>query len=55
MFMDIEVVFLPPHCDGSIFPEALVIETVDLCDLAGLVIASDEGYAVRVANLGTKM
>lgn len=52
--MDNMVVILPPYCDRSIFPEALVIETVDLCDLAGLVVASDEGYAIGVADLPKK-
>jgi len=38
--------------DGSIavFAEALVVETVDLGDLAGFVIAAEDGDAVRVPD-----
>ena len=39
-----------PHRDGAVLPQALVVEAVDLRDLAGFVVAADEGDAVGVAD-----
>jgi hypothetical protein len=39
-----------PHVRISIFPEALVVEAVDLRDLAGLVVATEDGDALGVSD-----
>ena len=39
-----------PHVCIAILPEALVVKAVDLSDLSRLVIASEDGNAVFVAN-----
>lgn len=41
-----------PHSHRAIFAQALIIEAVDLGDLAALVIAPDQSDAVWVSNLG---
>lgn len=40
-----------PHGHRAIFAQALVVEAVDLGDLAALVVASDQGDSVRIADL----
>lgn len=40
-----------PHGHRAIFAQALVIEAVDLGDLAALMVASDQGDSVRIADL----
>ena len=40
-----------PDVDRAVFAEALVVESVDLRDLAGLVVPSKNGYALAVSNL----
>jgi len=40
-----------PHVDGAVLAQALVVEAVDLRDLARLVVAADERDAVGVAHL----
>ena len=40
-----------PDVGGAVLALALVVEAVDLCDLAGLVVAADEGHALGVADL----
>ena len=42
---------VPPDGDGAELAEALVVEAVDLRDLARLVVAADERDAVGVADL----
>jgi hypothetical protein len=44
------VAAVPPHVDRPVFALALVVEAVDLGDLAGLVVAADERHAVGVAD-----
>lgn len=44
------VATIPPDVDAPIFALTFVVEAVDLGDLAGFVVAPDEGYAVRVAD-----
>lgn len=39
-----------PDICGAVFPQALVVEAVDGGDLAGFVVASDEGDSIRVAD-----
>ena len=41
---------LAPHVGIAVLPEALVVEAVDLRDLARLVVASQNSDAVRVAH-----
>lgn len=38
-----------PDVRVSVFAEAFVVESVDLGDLAGFVISSEDGNALRVA------
>ena len=40
-----------PHVDRAVLAQALVIKAVHLGDLAGLVVAADQGDAVGVAHL----
>jgi hypothetical protein len=40
-----------PNVGVAIFPQALVVETVDLSDLTGLVIATEDGDTLGVTNL----
>jgi hypothetical protein len=40
-----------PHISVAIFAEAFVIEAVDLCDLSGLVVATENGNTLWVTNL----
>ena len=40
-----------PDVAAAVLALALVVEAVDLGDLAGLVVAADEGDALRVADL----
>jgi len=40
-----------PHVSVAIFPEALVIKAIDLGDLAGLVVATEDGDALRISDL----
>ena len=39
-----------PDVCVAVFTEAFVIEAVDLGDLAGLVVATEDGYSLGVAN-----
>lgn len=41
---------IPPDIRAPILPLALVIETVDLGNLSGLVVAPDECYSIRIAH-----
>lgn len=40
-----------PNVGVAIFPQALVVETIDLSDLTGLVVATEDGNTLRVTNL----
>jgi hypothetical protein len=40
-----------PHLRVSILPQALVIESVNLSDLSGFVIAAKNCYPISVSNL----
>jgi hypothetical protein len=40
-----------PDIGVSIFTEALVIEAVDLCDLAGFVVSAEDRDSLWVSNL----
>lgn len=40
-----------PDVGVSVFTEALVVKTVYLSDLAGLVVSTEDGYALGVSNL----
>lgn len=39
-----------PHIGVAIFAQALVVEAVDLCDLAGFVVTAEDGDALRITN-----
>ena len=39
-----------PDVDGAVLAEALVVEAVDLSDLTGLVVTSDQSDAFWVAH-----
>lgn len=39
-----------PNVGVSIFPQAFVVETVHLCDLAGLVVSAEDGDTLGVSN-----
>lgn len=41
---------LPDVC-VAVFSEALVVEAIDLGDLAGFVVSSENGYALGVSDL----
>ena len=40
-----------PDIKRAVLPQALIVEPVHLGDLPALVVASDEGYPVRVSHL----
>ena len=40
-----------PHVGVAVFAKAFVVETVDLGDLAGLVVTTENGDALRVTDL----
>jgi hypothetical protein len=40
-----------PHVGIAIFAETFVIESVDLCDLSGLVVSTEDGNTLRVTDL----
>lgn len=40
-----------PHVGVAVFAKALVVETVDLGDLTGLVVATKDGNTLGVTNL----
>ncbi len=42
---------ISPDVERSILSEAFVIESIDLCNLSGLVITSDKSDSVRVSHL----
>lgn len=44
------VAAVPPHVARAVFALTLVVETVDLGDLPGLVVAADEGDAVWISD-----
>ena len=46
-----EVCEIFPDGGVAVFPQTLVVEAVDLGDLSGLVVASENGDSVSVANL----
>jgi hypothetical protein len=39
-----------PYIGVAIFAETLIIEPVDLCDLAGFVVATEDGDTLRISN-----
>lgn len=39
-----------PHVEAAVLPDALVVESVDLSDDSGLVIAPEEGNSIFVSN-----
>jgi len=41
----------PPNVAAPIFPLTLVIKSIHLGDLAGFMIASDEGDSLRISDL----
>jgi hypothetical protein len=41
---------ITPYGDGSVLPEALVVESVDLRDLSRLVVASYQHDAIRISD-----
>ena len=45
------VAAVPPDIARTVLAHALVVESIDLSDLTRLVVPSDEGDAVRVADL----
>ena len=46
-----EIGEVPPDVGVSVLPQALVVEAVDLSDLARLVVASEDGYAIAISQL----
>lgn len=44
------VTTIPPDVDASVFSLTFIVETVDLSDLTGFVVAADEGYSIGVAD-----
>ena len=41
---------ISPHIQRSVFPQALIVEAVDLSDLSAFVVSSDEGNKIRVPD-----
>lgn len=39
-----------PHIGIAIFTQALIVETIHLGDLAGLVVATEDGDALRISD-----
>lgn len=39
-----------PHVGVAVFAQALVVEAVDLCDLAGFVVTAEDGDALRITD-----
>lgn len=46
-----EVCEVLPNVGVAVFSKALVIEAIDLCNLARLVVAAEDGDALGVSNL----
>jgi len=46
-----EIGEVPPYVGVSVLPQAFVVETVDLGDLARFVVASKDGDAIAVPQL----
>ena len=46
-----EVGEVSPYVCVAVLAEALVVEAVDLCDLARLVVAAEDGDALWVSDL----
>lgn len=42
-----------PHIGIAVFPQTFIVETVHLCDLAGLVVSTEDGDTLRVTNFQT--
>lgn len=42
---------VPPDVGVSVLPQALVVETVDLSNLARLVVASEDGDTIAISEL----
>ena len=40
-----------PHIYRAVFPQTLIIESINLSDLSAFVVTSDQGYVLRVAYL----
>jgi hypothetical protein len=40
-----------PHVSIAIFAETFVIESIDLCDLSGLVVSTEDGNTVWITDL----
>lgn len=40
-----------PHVGIAVFAETFVIESVDLCDLSGFVVSTEDGNTLRVTDL----
>lgn len=45
-----DVSAVSPNIDTSIFPQTLIIKAINLCNLAALVISTDESYPLGVAH-----
>ena len=41
---------ISPDCDGAVFAQTLIVESVDLRDLARLVIPANQHDAVRISD-----
>lgn len=46
-----EVSEVLPHVGIAVLPQALVVEAIDLCDLAGFVVSTKNGDALWVSDL----
>jgi len=49
-----DVAAVPPHVARAVLALTLVVEAVDLGDLAGLVVPPDEGDAIGISDLEEK-
>lgn len=41
---------ISPDTGGTVLSPALVVEAIDLSDLTGLVVASDQGHSIWVSH-----
>ena len=45
-----EVCEVLPYVRIAVFSETFIVEPIDLCDLAGLVVATEDGDALRISD-----
>ena len=45
---------ISPDSDAAILPQALIVKTINLGNLPGLMVASDQSDAIGISDLGSR-